>query len=119
MANRTSMKPEAKEIILYGDGELTPTSLGAAIYFEDRVLLCDFTEAGAHLLGFAHERKVEMVRLVDVLAENPFAKIKAPGCDRMRKLVVEEAKAKAAIELLAYLTRRFQLKRLNLNTVGC
>ncbi len=102
------MKPEAKAILLFGDGDLTLNTPGSAINVDGNVILCDFSEAGAHVAGgyMARGAHYETVRLVDVLAENPFAAVKAPGCDRMRRLVVEDAKAKTAIELLTSLFAR-------------
>lgn len=102
------MKSEARRITLFGDGDLTLNTLGLAINVDGEIILCDFSEAGAYVAsGFAiNGARCEIVKLVDVLAENPFATVEALGCDRMRRLVVEEAKAKTAIELLAYLTRK-------------
>jgi hypothetical protein len=106
------VKPEAKEILLYGDGDLTSNSHGWVVYHGESILLCDFSEAGGYVAswfaGPASGKKLETVKLVDVLAENPLAEVKAPGCNRMRRLVVEEAKAKTAIELLVYITRKYR-----------
>jgi hypothetical protein len=96
VALQTGLKPEAREILLYGDGDLTLDTFGWVVYRDYRALLCDFSDG----------EKPEKVKLIDVLAENPFAIVKAPGCDRMRRLVIEEAKAKTAVELLAYVARK-------------
>lgn len=103
-----NVKPEAKSILLYGDDDITVSTTGLAIDVDGDVILCDFSEAGAHVASgyIANGVSCETVKLVDVLAENPFAAVKALGCDRMRKLVVAEAKAKTAIELFVYLTSR-------------
>jgi hypothetical protein len=108
MPPQTGLKPEVREIVLYGDGELTLDTFGWVVYRDERVLLCDFSEAGSYVVNWFADggQKPETVKLIDVLAENPFAAVKAPGCDRMRRLVVEEAKAKTAVELLAYVTQK-------------
>ena len=108
MTPQTGLKPEVREIVLYGDGELTLDTFGWVVYRDERALLCDFSEAGSYVVNWfaAGGEKPETVKLIDVLAENPFAALKTPGCDRMRHLVVEEAKAKTAVELLAYVTRK-------------
>jgi len=108
MTPQTGLKPEVREIVLYGDGELTLDTFGWVVYRDERALLCDFSEVGSYVVNWfaAGGEKPETVKLIDVLAENPFAIVKAPGCDMMRHLVVEEAKAKTAVELLAYVTRK-------------
>jgi hypothetical protein len=108
MPLQTELKPEVREIVLYGDGELTLDTFGWVVYRDERALLCDFSEAGSYVVNWfvAGGEKPETVKLIDVLAENPFAALKAPGCDRMRRLIVEEVKAKTAVELLAYVTRK-------------
>ena len=108
MPLQTALKPEVREILLYGDGELMLDTFGWVVYRDERALLCDFSEAGSYVVNWfvAGGEKPETVKLIDVLAENPFATVKAPGCDRMSRLVVEEAKAKTAVELLAYVTRK-------------
>jgi len=102
------LKPEAKDVLLYGDGDLTPNTFGWVIHRDNQLLLCDFSEAGGYVASqFVDNRgKLETAKLVDVLAENLFAAVKAPRCDRMRRLVIEEAKAKTGVELLAYVTRK-------------
>jgi hypothetical protein len=104
----TALKSEVRGIVLYGDGELTLDTFGWVVYRDERALLCDFSEAGSYVVNWfaAGGEKPETVKLIDILAENPFATVKAPGCDRMSRLVVEEAKAKTAVELLAYVTRK-------------
>lgn len=101
------MKPEAKRILLYGDSVLTPHTLGLAAYRGDDIVLCDFSEAGGHVASrFLYGGcRVETVRLVDVLAENLFAAVEAPGCDRMNRLVAQ-AGVKTAVDLLACVMRK-------------
>lgn len=99
------MSREVKCIWLYGDGDLTACKHGWAIYIEDEVVVCDFSEVGAYMASRLSGDKVEVVKISDVLAENLFAAVKAPGCDRVGRLVAK-AGAKTAIELLAYLTRK-------------
>ena len=97
---------EARRIILYGDGDLSPSEPVLVVHAGKSLLVCDTSEAGAYVAcGYkAQGYRLEGAKMEDVLAENPFAEIVAPGCDRKRVQVLE-ARARTAVELLAYMTR--------------
>lgn len=108
------MELEVKRIYLYGDGEPGRPFFAWMFCEGDRIVLCDFSEAGAYVAGkmLAHMRSrgveagLKVVNAYRVLAENPLAEVVADGPDRMNRIVNDEVKARTAVELLSRLLKR-------------
>jgi hypothetical protein len=106
---------EAREIILCGDGEPGFRFFAWIFQEDDRIILCDFSETGAHAAGkwiaelrrrTGREIKPRVTNVYRILAENPFAIVKAPGSDHLGWLINHELKVETAIELLSRLLKR-------------
>lgn len=80
-----------EKITLYGDGDFELSCPVLVFEYCTELVVCNFSECGLYMASGRMEdgKEPRKLKLEDVFAENPFAKVEAPGCDGAHQLLRE------------------------------